>query len=126
MARVTFTQEDILRSKLITPGWQDLLVKKYSEEQAGTDGSALYVWEIVVEGGAFNGVPIRYQLSEKAMGMGVEFLEACGIEIKPGVAIELDKTLGKKISGFVQRGEYKGKGNNQLVSFKKRKEVSQG
>lgn len=127
MARVTFGQEDILRAKLLTPGWYPVIVKKYSEEQAGTDGSALYVWELVVESGSFANVPLRYQVSEKALGMGIEFLEACGFEVKQGVPLEIgEKQLGKKIDGFVQRGEYKGRGNNQLVSFRKRKEVSQG
>ena len=122
MAKVTFTQQDILRSKLLPPAWYPMFVKSFSEEQAGTDGSALYVYEIIIEGGSFNGVPVRYQVSEKALGMGIEFLEACGIPVQTGVQIELEKAVGKKIEGFVQRREYKGRGNNQLVSFRKRKE----
>jgi len=121
VARVTFTNEDLLRAKLVPPGWYGLLVKKYQEDQAGTDGSALYVYEIVVDGGNFNGVPLRYQISEKAQGMGIEFFEACGNEIKAGVSLEYDKQVGKKIEGFIQRGEYKGRPQNQLVSFRIRK-----
>jgi hypothetical protein len=30
MARITFNQEDILRSKLVAPGPYDILVKKYN------------------------------------------------------------------------------------------------
>jgi len=126
MARVTFSQDDILRSKLLPPGWYPMLVKSFSEEQAGTDGSALYVWSVIVDGGPFNGVPVRFQVSEKALGMGIEFLEASGYEVKAGVPLELDKVVGKKLEGFVQRGEYKGKPNNQLVSFRKRKEGGVG
>ena len=121
MARVTFTNEDLLRAKLVPPGWYPLLVSKYQEDQAGTDGSALYVYEIKVDGGNFNGVPLRYQISEKAQGMGIEFFEACGNEIKAGVSLEYDKQVGKKIEGFIQRGEYKGRPQNQLVSFRIRK-----
>lgn len=121
MARVTFGNDDILRAKLIQPGWYPILVDKYEEQAAGTDGSALYVYSIKVLGGSFDGVPVRYQISEKAMGMGIDFLEACGVEVKAGVAIELDKMVGKKLEGFIQRGEYNGRGNNQLTQFRKAK-----
>lgn len=119
MARVTFGQDDILRAKLLTPGWYPVRVTKFSEEQASTDGSALYVYELKVEGGPFGGVPLRSQISEKALGMGIEFLESCGFEVKPGVPLELDKCVGKKIDVFVQRGEWKGKANNQVAQFRK-------
>lgn len=120
MARVTFTNDDILRAKLLPPAWYPLLAKKFSEEAAGTDGSALYVWELIVQGGPFNGVPLRFQVSEKALGMGIEFLEACGIPVLPGQPIELEKTVGKQIDGYSQKGEYKGRPQNTLVSFRKR------
>lgn len=123
MARVTFSNEDILRSKLVAPGWYPMLVKSFEQQQAGTDGSDLYVFTLEIQspGNPFNGVPLRNQISEKALGMGIEFLEGCGYEVKPGVALELDKVVGKKVEGFVQRGEYKGKPNNQVVSFRKLK-----
>lgn len=128
MARVTFTQDDLLKSKLVSPGWYSVLVKEYTQEQAGTDGSDLYVYSIVIDqpGTPFNNVPIRFQVSEKALGMGIELFEACGMDVKPGVPLETEKCVGKKIDGFVQRGEYKGRGKNEFVSFKKRKELSQG
>lgn len=121
MARVTFSSDDILRSKLLPPGFYPILVKSFATEQAGTDGSDLYVYEIRVDGGEYSGVPIRFQISEKALGMGIEFLESCGIEVKQGVPVELDKVVGKKLDGFVQRGNYKGRDNNSLVSFRQRK-----
>src|ERR1700691_3002436 len=120
MARVTFGNDDILRSKLLTPGWYPVRVHNVEEQQASTDGSALYVFELKVEGGPFAGVPLRNQISEKALGMGIEFIECCGFEVKPGVPLELDKLVGKAVDAFVQRGEYKGKPNNQVVSFRKR------
>ena len=121
-SRVTYSQDDILRSKIVAPGWYPVLVKSYSLEQAGTDGSDLHVFSITIDapGNPFNLVPIRYQISEKASGMGIEFMEACGNEIKAGVTLEYDKQVGKKIDGFVQRGEYKGRPNNGLVAFRKR------
>ena len=122
MARVTFTQEDILRSKLVKPGWYPVLVSKFTEDTAGTDGSALFVYELKIESGSYKDVPLRFQVSEKALGMGIEFVEACGFAVVAGQPMELEKCLGKHIDAFVQRGEYKFKGNNQAVSFRKRQE----
>ena len=121
MSRVTFSQEDILRSKLLPPAWYPVLVKSYAKEQAGTDGSDLHVFSLVVETGPFAGVPVRNQISEKALGMGIEFVEACGVPVQAGVAIEFDKLVGKKLDMYSQRGEYKGKPNNQAVTFRLRK-----
>ena len=120
MAKVTFTNEDILRAKLVPPNFYPLVVKSFSEEQAGTDGSALYVYDIRIEIGPYAGVPIRYQISEKAEGMGIEFFEACGNEVKAGIPFEYDKQVGKKMDGFVQRGEFKGRPKNEIVAFRKR------
>jgi hypothetical protein len=117
-SRVTFSTDDILRSKIIPPGWYDLLVKSMSEEQAGTDGSDLFVYKVIVQSGDMQGVPLRFQISEKGLSFGVEFLQACGQEIKNGVPVELAKVVGANIEGFVQRGEYKGRPTNELVSFR--------
>jgi len=118
MARVTFSNEDILRSKIIPPGWYKLLVKSMSEEQAGTDGSDLFVYKNIIQGGNYEGVPLRFQISEKAMGFGIPYLVAGGVDVKPGVAVDLNDNVGKVIEGFVQRGEYKGKPTNELVDFR--------
>jgi hypothetical protein len=123
-SRVTFSTDDILRSKIVPPGWYSLLVKSMSEEQAGTDGSDLYVYRLIVQGGGdpkqgdVKGVPLRFQISEKGLSFGVEFLQACGQEVKNGVPVELAKVVGANIEGFVQRGEYKGRPTNELVSFR--------
>jgi len=121
MPKVTFSQGDILRAKLLPPGWYPMVVTKYTLEQAGTDGSDLHVYEVKVDGGAFDKVPLRFQVSEKALGMGIEFLECSGQQIQPGVQIEMEQPVGKKLDGYVQRGEYKGRPNNQVVSFRIRK-----
>lgn len=123
MARVTFTIDDILKSKLVTPGWYKIKVKSHEQQQAGTDGSDLYVYELEINqpGTPFHGVLIRHQLSEKAIGMGIEFFESCGYEIKAGIALETDKVVGKECECYIQRGEYKGRGKNEPASFRKLK-----
>jgi hypothetical protein len=118
MSLVTFSKTDILKNMLLKPGWYTVLVKDYEKQQAGTDGSDLHVYSLVVQGGEFDGVPLRQQISEKAMGFGIDFVQACGIEIVAGQQIDLSEMVGKEIDCFVQRGEYKGKPQNQAVDFR--------
>lgn len=123
MARVTFTKDDILKSKLVPPNWYPLIVKSYEQQQAGTDGSDLHVFQLVVDGGDFAGVPVRLQGSEKFYTSEfIEFVEICNGGIQAGVPVEFDKFVGKKLEGFIQRGEYKGRPQNNFMNFRKRKE----
>lgn len=118
-SRVVFQGEDILRATVLKPAKYIFLVKKYQCDQAKGDGSDLHVFELVVDEGEYKGVPVRYQISEKAMGMGIEFIEACGFEVKAGTPIELDKMVGKKVKAFSQNKEYQGRKQNDLVTFEK-------
>lgn len=117
MARVTITQENLDRSRIIPPGKYLIEVAEYAEEQAGTDGSALYVYGLKINDGPHKGVMMRFQVSEKAEGMGYEFWEACGLNVKPGSALDPADAKGKKCGCQVIRGEYKGKPQNVPVSF---------
>ena len=119
MARITITQENMDRSKIIPPGKYVVEVDSYEEQQAGTDGSALYVYQLKVIEGTFKGVTMRYQVSEKAEGMGYEFWEACGTKLVAGVNLDPAAFTKKKCGCFVQRGEYKGKTQNVPQSFYK-------
>jgi len=125
MARVTFTKDDILKVKIVTPNWYPVLVKSFSQEQASTDGSDLYVFQLVIEGDSpFKGVPVRLQGSEKFYSSEfIEFVEIANGGLTPGVPVEFEKLVGKHLNGFVQRGEYKGKPQNQFAGFKKLEEA---
>lgn len=120
MARVTFTKEQLLAGKMLPPGWYTVLVKSFQEEPAGTDGSANYIYSLVVDDDVFKGVPVRFQANEKwYTGEFIEFLDILLGGIQPGVAVDFDKLVGKKVQAFIQRGEYKGRPQNQCVSFRK-------
>lgn len=122
MARVTFNAEQIAQSKILPPGWYPYVTKSFEESQAGTDGSALYIFQLLITDGPFKGAVIRYQISEKLfLSEFFEFLAVSGIDVKPGVQIELEKTVGKGGEVFSQRGEYKGRPQNTPVSFRSRK-----
>lgn len=121
MARITFTKEDILKVKIVNPGWYPCIVKSFEQQQANTDGSDLFVFNLIIEGDSpFKGVPVRLQGSEKFYSSEfMEFIEIANGGITPGVPVEFEKLVGKKVIGFVQKGEYKGRPQNQFVGFKK-------
>ena len=105
------------RSKIIPPGKYPLECIECTEEAAGTDGSALYVYGFKIIDGPHKGVYLRNQVSEKAEGMGYAMWEAMGAKIAPGVSLDPLSFKGKRCGGVVNRGEYKGKPQNQLVDF---------
>lgn len=117
MARVSITQEDVDKSRIIPPGKYIVDVADYQQDTAGSDGSELYVYELRVAEGKEKGVIMRYQVSEKAVGMGIEFWEACGLKAQAGSTLDPADVKGKKVGCFVQRGEYNGRPQNKPVSF---------
>ena len=122
MPRVNMTQDDLLRSKLLIPQWYLVLVKDLEETTASTDGSALYVYHLRVEEDmkgdkSVAGVPLRFQVSEKAIGMAMPILIACGWKAAAGT-VELRDCLNKRVQVFVQRGEYNGRPQNQVTDFR--------
>jgi hypothetical protein len=125
MGRITLTKEDIMKVKIVIPGWYQILCKTYEQQQAGTDGSDLHVWQFQIEGDSpYAGVIVRLSASEKFYSNEVvEFLEVAG-QLKPGVPIEADKLVGTHLEGYIQRGEYKGRPQNQFVGFRKSQKVN--
>lgn len=117
MARVIITQEDKDRSRIVVPGKYLVEVSGYEETESKGDGSALYVYELKIYEGKEKGVVMRFQVSEKAVGMGDEFWTACGLDTSPGKSLDPADAKGKKIGCQVQRGEYNGRPQNKPVSF---------
>lgn len=109
----------MLRSKLLPPGWYNVYVKDLEQGAAGTDGSALYIFKLIVEGPApdVKGVPLRFQVSEKALGMAIPLLTAVGWKAVAGT-VELSDAVNKRVQCCVQRDEYRGKPQNVVVDFR--------
>lgn len=124
---ITVTAKDALRAKQIVPGWKEGIVTSYTPKVAGTDGSALHVFGIEVDDSGLQ-VPLKdYQLSEKAISMGKNFLIACGfpkdqwakLERGEETASQVDPNscVGKKIKVFVSNTNYQGKISNEATDF---------
>lgn len=123
MAVLSLTKKDILRSKIVKPGWQPVLVTKVAQEPAKSDGGASqnHVLDFEITEGEFAGVPLRSWISEKAPGTGMSYLRACGFTIsEEGGDFDLDKTKGKKLMAHVETVEYKGNFQNSVTDFRPR------
>ena len=114
---------DILRSKLVTPGWQPIEVVKVSFEPAKSDGGASmnHVLDHEISEGEFAGVPLRDWISEKAAGTGMAYLKGCGFKIPDkGGDFNLDQTIGKKLMAHVETKEFGGRFMNTVTDYRPR------
>jgi hypothetical protein len=123
---IKVTPKDALRAKNLQPGWQICMVDKYTTKQAGTDGSTLHCYELIVSEGQYKGVPLNeYVISEKAIGMGKNFFIACGMpaemwaRAESGETVEFDEELpvGKKLKVMVKPEAYQGRMLNKASDF---------
>jgi len=128
MPRIQIKNEDLLRSKLLPPGWYDTYTGKEIDvtsagQNAKNPGSALYVFKMKVETHPdLKDVPLRFQISEIAPGMAIPLLKACGWQPKVDNP-DLNACVDKHIQAFVQRGSYNGRDTNEIVDFRPRAPV---
>ena len=120
MPIITITREDLLRSKVVTPGWYACKVTNVTESPAKTDGSLNYNIDMVItQDGPFNGVPLRRVFSEKAVGFAEHFIEAfLGKKIdENGGQFELANAVGRSLDVFVKNGKVENRLVNQAEDF---------
>jgi hypothetical protein len=130
--KFTVTKEDVLRTKVLKPGWYTFDIKDITEEQSKSDSeSNNIVVKLVVTDGAklpsgspSTGVPVTMWFSEKFKGeAAISFAAAIsGKTMKEieetGVDMDnVENLKGRKIKGNVENGEYKGKATNTVVRF---------
>lgn len=124
---ITVTAKDALRAKTIKPQFYEGTVVSYTPKTANTDGSALYVFGIEVNDSGLM-VPIKdYQISEKSVSMGKNFLIACGFpkeeweKLERGEVgaqqIDPNDCVGKKLKVFVSNTIFNGRINNEATDF---------
>ena len=120
MPIIEFTQDDLLRGKLVTPGWYRVLMNTVGESLSKDQGSTNYPVEsrILFHGDTgdteFAGVPIGWNFNSKAKSFMEGFLKILGVEVKPGVRFELGKAAGEQIDVFIENAEYQGRMINRV------------
>jgi len=114
---------DVSRGKLIQkPGWYTLEIAAYNEEQAkkGDSTNAVFDFRVISDEPGANGIEIRVWFNEKAPGVAVPFMVALGAEEREdgSLSVEFGKHLvGKRVQGFIKRGEWDGKPKNEIAEY---------
>ncbi len=123
MAKLSISKADILRTKLVKPGWHPIVVKKTSYEPAKSDGGASmnHVIDHEVTEGDFAGVPLRDWINEKAPGTGLPYLRACGFKVTDeGGDFAIENTVNKKLMVRIENQERGGRFVNACMDYRAR------
>src|SRR5690242_13962949 len=102
------TREDMLRSKVLDPGWYRVKIKKVYQKIAN-DNESMNTWvELVVvagpaqrDGSKVVDTPLKRCFSEKAPGFIVPFLQALGVTVtENGGDFDIEKTVGRELLAY--------------------------
>jgi hypothetical protein len=122
MPMVEFTESDLLRNKIISPGWYRLKLGMVSEwtPTKNQDSNNCIIEGIIVQNAdngdtEFSGVPVTIQFNDKprARGFMEGFLRALGVDVQPG-RFELGAAAGKEIDAYVENETYEGRIRNRI------------
>lgn len=116
----TINREDVLRTRVIEPGWYKTKITKVIQQPATTDGSTNTWIDMVITDGPQKDVPLRRNFNEKAPGFAISFIIALGGNIDPekGGTFDMERAVGKAIMAYVSSGMYNNKPQNNVDDFK--------
>ncbi len=121
---VSFSQRDLLRGRVITPGWYRVRIDTIGEQPAkpaeGKTPSTNYPVEgtILFDGDTgsteFANMPVDWNFNSKAMGFSRGFLESFGVEVKPDTRYDLKSAEGRELDVFIENDTYQGRTVNRV------------
>lgn len=123
MPTVEFGKRDLLRGKLITPGWYRVRIETVGESPAKASEkgpSTNYPVEGTVlfngDNGdrEFEGVPIDWNFNSKAIGFAVGFLQSFGVEVKEGVRFDLKSAEGRELDIYIENDTWQNRMVNRV------------
>lgn len=120
MPIIQFGERDLLRGKIVEPGWYLVQINSVGEAPSKDGGSTNYPVEGTIlkhmETGdeTFKGVPLDWNFNSKAIGFAVGFLAAFGVDVKAGARFDLSNAAGQTLGVFVENGEWQGRAVNRV------------
>lgn len=127
MPAISFSQRDLLRGKIVTPGWYRVHIEEVGEAPAKTDPanpnkppSTNYPVTATIK---FNGddgstefkdVPLEWNFNSRAIGFAVGFLSAFGVEVQANSRYDLKSAEGRDVDVFVKNDTYQGRLVNRV------------
>lgn len=121
MPIISFSDRDLLRGRIITPGWYRVRIDTVGEAPAKASEkgpSTNYPVEGVIlfngDNGdtEFAGTPIDWNFNSKAIGFAVGFLESFGVKVTSGTRFDLKSAEGKETDVFIENDTWQ----NRLVN----------
>lgn len=121
MPIISFSDRDLMRGKVIPPGWYRVIINSVGEAPAKASEkgpSTNYPVEATVLFNGDNGdkeyagVPLDWNFNSKAIGFAVGFLSAFGVEVKAGTRFDLKSAEGREVDVFVENDTYQ----NRLIN----------
>jgi hypothetical protein len=120
---IEFSDSDLLRNRIIPPGWYVLDIqghRTWSPSKAGDSDNMFF--ECVVEKNAdngdtdFAGVPIELMFNSKpkAKGFMEGFLRGMGVNVESKTRYDMESAVGKKIEAFIENDTYNGRLVNKV------------
>lgn len=120
MPIISFTQKDLLRGKVVTPGWYRVRIDSVGEAPSKDQKSTNYPVESTIVMNADNGdkefenVPIDWMFNSKWIKPAADFLKCFGVDVQAGARFDLGKTAGQEIDVFIENSEYEGRIQNKV------------
>lgn len=127
MPIITFDEADLLRRKIVTPGWYRVLITSVGQRNASGNNpqtSTVYPIEGKILKNAdtgsteFAGVPTpsNWMMNDNpnAKEIFASFFEALGAEIKPGTRLELQAAEGKELDVYIANDTWDGRVVNRV------------
>lgn len=124
---VEFDSADILRNKIVSPGWYRVRVDHVGTKPSkGTNPDTTTIWPIEgtilknAENGSeeFSGVPTpagwNFNDNPKAKGFMIGFFESLGAKVESGKRMELAAAEGKELEVFIENDTYEGRVINRI------------
>lgn len=119
---VEFSQEDINRGKLITPGWYRCRIDDVEGKLAANGGSTNYnITGTILRNSdnptdkTYEGFPTpRWSFNSKAPGFQVGFWAVQGVEVESGKRYDLEASKGKEMDVFIENELYESRMVNKI------------
>jgi hypothetical protein len=123
MPVISFSDRDLLRGKIITPGWYRVAINSVGEspaKQSEKGPSTNYPVEATIMHNGdtgdkeFSGVPVDWNFNSKAIGFAVGFLQSFGVDVKSGTRFDLKSAEGREVDVFIENDTYQGRLVNRV------------
>lgn len=128
MPIVEFSDSDLLRGTVLTPGWYRVKVNEVGEAPAKASdkgpstnypvsGTVLFNGDTGDVGTAKNpiaNVPLEWNFNSKAIGFASGFLKALGVEVASNTRFDLAAAEGLELDVYVENGEWQGRIVNRV------------